>query len=245
MLIHSIDQTDSTNNYVATHVSELEDMTMVIAREQSAGRGQRGNSWESEPGKNLTFTVLFRPGNIHPRDQFAISEATALAITDYLAMEGVEAKVKWPNDIYVGDRKIAGILIEHSVTPGNIEHSRIGVGININQTEFRSNAPNPVSLAQITGCRYDLSLNADKVGGFLEKRLAECDTAEGRRRLHEQYKAALWRGDGSVHGVTDKTVGIGYPGVIKDVDPHGPITIINVNDGKLYTYNFKEIEFML
>ena len=107
---------DSTNSYVSHHAASLADMTMVIADAQTAGRGQRGNSWESEPGKNLTFTLLHRPKGVLPREQFAISEATALAVADFLEENGISAAVKWPNDIYVGDRKIAGILIEHSLT---------------------------------------------------------------------------------------------------------------------------------
>ena len=160
-----LEQVDSTNSYVSVHAGELDDMTMVIADTQTAGRGQRGNSWESEPGRNLTFTLLHRPEGIAPREQFAISEATALAIADFLEETGIRAKVKWPNDIYADDGKIAGILIELSLTGSAITDSRIGVGLNVNQREFRSDAPNPVSMANLLGADTDIS------------RVAACDTS--------------------------------------------------------------------
>ena len=113
---------------------------MVTAYRQTAGQGQRGNSWEAEPGKNLTFSILYRPAGLPPMAQFAMSEAVALAVVDFLGVHGLEAKVKWPNDIYVGDRKICGILIRHSITATCVDYSVIGVGINANQTEFLSDA---------------------------------------------------------------------------------------------------------
>ncbi|MDE6668417.1 MAG: biotin--[acetyl-CoA-carboxylase] ligase [Muribaculaceae bacterium] len=146
----SLDEVSSTNTWLAQHAAELPHLTMVTAARQIAGRGQRGNSWESEPGANLTFSLLIRPEDMPARSQFSISEATALAVTDLLATYGLTATVKWPNDIYVGDRKICGILIEHAVMGTSIMHSIIGVGLNVNQTRFISDAPNPVSLLQLT-----------------------------------------------------------------------------------------------
>ncbi len=165
-----LEEVDSTNSYVAVHAAELEDMTMVIADSQTAGRGQRGNSWESEQGKNLTFTLLYKPQGIAPREQFAISEAAALAVADFLVESGMEAKVKWPNDIYAGDRKISGILIEHALMGQTIQHTRIGIGLNVNQREFRSDAPNPVSMVQLLGSESDISRVAVGVGTHLDRR---------------------------------------------------------------------------
>lgn len=146
----ALEEVSSTNTWLAQHADELLHLTMVTAERQTAGRGQRGNSWESEPGANLTFSLLIRPEGVPARSQFSISEATALAVTDLLAIYGVKATVKWPNDIYVGDRKICGILIEHAVMGTSIMHSIIGAGLNVNQTRFVSDAPNPVSLLQLT-----------------------------------------------------------------------------------------------
>ncbi|MDE7409349.1 MAG: biotin--[acetyl-CoA-carboxylase] ligase, partial [Muribaculaceae bacterium] len=115
MKILHLDEVDSTNVYIMRNVAELEAPVMVTAYRQTAGQGQRGNSWEAEPGKNLTFSIFYRPVGLPPIAQFSMSEAVSLAVVDFLAGHGIEAKVKWPNDIYVDDRKICGILIRHSV----------------------------------------------------------------------------------------------------------------------------------
>lgn len=240
-----LEETDSTNSYVALHADELADDTMVMTGCQTAGRGQRGNSWESEPGKNLTFTLLHRPKDMAPRDQFAISEATALAVADFLVDSGVEALVKWPNDVYVGDRKIAGILIEHSVTSAGISHSRIGVGLNLNQREFRSDAPNPVSLVQLTGRETDISRAAVAVGTRLECRLAQAEDADGRRELHAEFKRRLWRGDGHPHPFRRRDTGETFAGIITDIAPDGMMTLLDTDNGCTAAYAFKEVEFLL
>ena len=240
-----LEQVDSTNSYVSVHAGELDDMTMVIADTQTAGRGQRGNSWESEPGRNLTFTLLHRPKGIAPREQFAISEATALAIADFLEETGIEAKVKWPNDIYAGDSKIAGILIEHSLTGSAITDTRIGVGLNVNQREFRSDAPNPVSMANLLGADTDISRVAARVGAHLEARLSLAATPEGREEMHREFKRRLWRGDGAPHPFRRRDTGETCPGVRTDVSPEGPITILDTASGSTSIFMFKEVEFLL
>lgn len=240
-----LESVDSTNSYVSLHSSELDNSTMVIADTQTAGRGQRGNSWESEPGKNLTFTMLFRPESMHPLEQFSISEATALAIVDYLRTAGIEAKVKWPNDIYVNDSKIAGILIEHSVTGKSIEHSRIGVGLNVNQREFKSDAPNPVSIYQLITEESDISRTAVAVGSALEQRLLMTSSAEGRKKLHAEFLQSLWRGDNQPHPFRRRSDGHEYAGIITGVSETGPIEILNIETRQTETYAFKEVEFML
>ncbi|MDE7180460.1 MAG: biotin--[acetyl-CoA-carboxylase] ligase [Muribaculaceae bacterium] len=244
-----LEEVDSTNSYVTRHAATLADMTMVLAESQTAGRGQRGNSWESEPGRNLTATLFWRPSGVAPRQQFAISEATALAVVDWLAFEGVEAKVKWPNDIYVADRKICGILIEHSLTASSIDHSRIGFGVNINQREFHSDAPNPVSLVQLTGEERDVSRAAASMGRYLEARLAQTATPEGRSSLHADFMAALWRGDGKPHPFRQRNPREGEPelfsGIIRDVSPEGPIRILDTDAGPTREFMFKEVEFIL
>lgn len=240
-----LEEVDSTNSYVSLHAGELAGMTMVIADSQTAGRGQRGNFWESQPGQNLTFTLLFRPTGILPREQFAISEATALAITDFLHDAGIRASVKWPNDIYVGESKISGILIEHSVTSTAIGHSRIGVGLNINQTEFLSDAPNPVSLSMLTGRTYDISRVAAAVGSRLEARLALTATPAGRESLHNEFRRGLWRGDGNPHPFRMRDSGATFAGIISDVEPDGHILILDTGNLQTYRFAFKEVEFLL
>lgn len=240
-----LEQVDSTNSYVAVHARELQDMTMVIADAQTAGRGQRGNSWESEPGRNLTFTLLHRPKGIHPREQFAISEATALAVTDFLSEAGIDARVKWPNDVYVGDRKIAGILIEHSLTGAAITDSRIGVGLNVNQREFVSDAPNPVSMRQILGTDSDISRTAARVGAHMERRLGLASDPEGRKSLHAEFLTRLWRGDGGEYPFRRRDTGETFSGVITGVSPEGPLSVLDTAAGRVSEFMFKEVEFLL
>lgn len=245
MFFLKIGEVDSTNNYVAAHASELPDRAMVIAERQTAGRGQRGNSWESAPGLNLTFTMLWRPERLLPREQFSLSEAVALAITDLLERYAIRARVKWPNDIYVGDYKIAGILIEHSVTSTAIEHSRIGIGLNVNQREFKSNAPNPVSMSLLTDSRYDLEKLTVEVADALVSRLEKSNGADDREKLHEEFKEKLWRGGDGPYVFRDKTTGNCFTGKISDVSPSGPISVYDCDTGCVRTYAFKEIEFVL
>lgn len=240
-----LEEVDSTNSYVAVHAAELEDMTMVIADSQTAGRGQRGNSWESEQGKNLTFTLLYKPQGIAPREQFAISEASALAVADFLVESGVEAKVKWPNDIYAGDRKISGILIEHALMGQTIQHTRIGIGLNVNQREFRSDAPNPVSMVQLLGSESDISRVAVGVGTHLERRLRRAETPAGRDTLHAEFKRRLWRGDGGEHPFRRRDTGETFPGIITDVSAEGPIEILDTASAQTLSFWFKEVEFIL
>lgn len=243
MEILHLAETDSTNSYVSSHAGELADMTMVVAEKQTAGRGQRGNSWESAPGMNLTFTLFFRPKAMAPSLQFAVSEATALAMVDFLSEQEVKAKIKWPNDIYVGDKKIAGILIEHSITPTHIEHSRIGVGVNVNQLEFISDAPNPVSLAQITGKKFDLKELVLAAAEALKKRLEMLDSEGGIASIHGEFKDNLWRYDGKKYDFRRNNQI--FQGIILDVSPKGPVTIMNCTTGRQESYFFKEIEFVI
>ena len=148
-------ETDSTNRWLAAHADEHD---MVVWTDfQTAGRGCGTNSWESEPGQNLLFSMLIHPTDVAPARQFAISMAISLDIVRTLQplVTHGELSIKWPNDIYWNDRKLAGILIESQIAAGLIRQCIIGVGLNVNQTLFRSDAPNPVSLRQITGQQHD------------------------------------------------------------------------------------------
>ena len=161
-----VEETDSTNNYLHARANpkELPEGSVVWADFQTAGRGQIGNAWESEAGANLTFSAVLYPSFLPANRQFLISQIAALSVKQLLDKYTGEVTIKWPNDIYWRDRKICGMLIENDLSGMSIYSSIIGIGININQKEFRSNAPNPVSLYQITGREYDL-----------EQLMEECD----------------------------------------------------------------------
>lgn len=222
-------------------------MTMLAAVAQTAGRGQRGNSWEATPGKNLTFSLLYHPGLLLPARQFAISEAVALAITDVLAGYGIRAKVKWPNDIYVGDNKICGILIDHALCGARIMHTVISAGLNVNQETFVSDAPNPVSMRQLTGADYDLQEVAEATGAALERRLAVITSWRpgedyGLAALHSEFMAALYRNDGELHAFTDTATGEEFEARIADVASDGILTL-ETSGGVRRRYTFKEVGF--
>ncbi len=241
-------ETPSTNSYVARHVETLPVPCAVRAVAQTAGRGQRGNSWEAEPGRNLTLSFLLRPEGILPREQFAVSEAVALAVCDTLQAHGIEAEVKWPNDIYVGDKKICGILIEHSLYGHEIRYSIAGVGLNVNQEAFLSDAPNPVSMAQLTGRQYDLSDMCARLGRAVEERMAQIASPEGRRGLHAEFMRRLWRRQGGPWPFRDAATGREFRAHIADVTPEGYLalrTSDKPSDPPSRLYAFKEVAFIL
>ena len=141
-----LDVAESSNDEARRAIDSLDNLSVVAVRCQTKGRGQRTNTWETAPGQNLTFSIVLKDLVILPSEQIAISQITALSVVDFLALHGIEAKIKLPNDIYVGNKKICGILIENSICSNNMKWSIIGVGINVNQTTFPFSLPNPTSI---------------------------------------------------------------------------------------------------
>src|ERR1035437_6675835 len=145
-----IEKTDSTNSYLSKLLGEktLFEGTVVITNRQEMGRGQRGTTWESEPNKNLTLSILLHPTFLRPDEQFQLNKAISLGVAGFVVgvlQVDVDVKIKWPNDIYIRNKKVAGILIENSVSGNNLQHSIIGIGINVNQEKFSAKLPNPTS----------------------------------------------------------------------------------------------------
>lgn len=246
MNIIKLNEATSTNTVLASMAADAPHGTIVYAVSQTAGRGQRGNSWESEPGKNITMSVLLKPASVAAAQQFAISEAVSLAIVTVLRrhINGHRITVKWPNDIYAGDRKICGILVENTLTGSRICHSIAGIGININQREFRSDAPNPVSIFQLTGRETPVE---EIMREFCEEILAafaRIDREGETMGLHGEYSAALWRADG-FYPYTEASTGKVFKGRIAGIAPTGHITLERQDDGRLLTYAFKEISAVL
>ena len=146
-----LDTIDSTNDEAKRKINTLSHLSVIAAYQQTSGRGQRGNTWSSEVGKNLTFSIIIKYGNdgyddLIPSNQFIISKIASIAVLDLLSMYGIKAEIKWPNDIYVNDKKIAGILIEHTLHGNSIAYSIIGIGINVNQRCFDQSLYNPTSV---------------------------------------------------------------------------------------------------
>lgn len=247
-------ETDSTNSWVSRNVSGLDSMTFVRASDQTAGRGQRGNSWESSPGLNLTFSLLWRPVSFPAVRQFAVSESVALGVVDALAFYGIQATVKWPNDIYVGDSKICGILIEHAVMGRDIMYSVCGVGLNVNQTVFTSDAPNPVSMAVTAGHEFDcgevmrvlmdrMRKRLDAIGSLGSSGPDGVRSAQAAEAQHSVFTENMWRGDGRSYPFRDMRTGLEFYGRISGVGQTG---MLSVEDGcQTREYAFKEIAFIL
>jgi len=169
------DQLNSTNNYAKTLIKEgkAEKWQVIYAAEQTAGRGQATNSWESEAGKNLTFSLIIEPEYIEAKNQFLISQAVSVGIVNYLKflINNEPIHIKWPNDIYVGMKKIAGILIENTIRNNKILYSVVGVGLNVNQTQFSKNAGNPTSLSLVNKAQYDIDTELDELTTYVANAL--------------------------------------------------------------------------
>lgn len=254
-MIKEFEQLPSTNTWAKEHSAQLSHGDIVVTHSQSAGRGQRGNSWEAEPGKNLTFTLFLKPAGIAPSEQFVISEIVALAVANavrHALAEAVAAhriKVKWPNDIYVDDRKIAGILIEHSISASGISHTIVGIGLNVNQTEFRSDAPNPVSLAQLAHKEFPLlplltEICDETTAAVSQVACADAASAVEREAIHNQFVRNLWRHDGEPHpfALPDGTT---FHAVISHISPDGSLSLLHPDGSPAGTYRFKEVAFVL
>jgi len=235
-----IDSAKSTNSYMMEIADEVADGVAVAARCQTAGRGQRGNSWESEPGKNLTFSLMLRPQGLDASEQFYISEAVALGVVDALLgklPEGAPVAIKWPNDIYWENRKVCGILIENSLMGRLINYSIAGIGINVNQREFVSDAPNPVSLWQISGREIPLEPFLEQVVDAIMSRMSM-----PHDELHAEYMNALWGRGGRTY--RDSATGEVFKACISDVAPTGHITLVPEGEAPRI-YAFKEVAVVL
>lgn len=145
--IISLPEVDSTNKYVRRHIEELDNLSVVTTLSQSNGRGQGDHTWHSEPGKNLLFSILVKNQDVPAAKQSIISDSVAESMVELLCRHGIEAWIKPPNDIWVDKKKICGILIEHSLRADRISWSIIGIGLNVNQTTFPSDLPNPTSMS--------------------------------------------------------------------------------------------------
>lgn len=243
MEILKLTKTTSTNDVLLAHPAPSpEEMVVAVAEYQTAGRGQAGNSWESERGKNLLFSILTCPQNIAVTDQYVLSMAGALALKAALDRYTDHITLKWPNDIYWRDRKISGTLIETTVKGKTIDRCVYGIGLNVNQHEFRSNAPNPVSLYNIIGVETPLEEVLDNVlQHFSEyhRRAEEGDCAS----ICSEYNAALFRREG-LHVYEDCATGERFEARISRVAPNGCLHLTDAN-GQERTYWMKEVRFIL
>ena len=239
LFIH-ISQTDSTNKYLQLF-SENETTpsgSIVLADYQTAGRGQIHNSWESEAEQNLTFSIYFCPENVPANMPFVISEMVSLSIKYTLDKYIADISIKWPNDIYYKDNKIAGILIENTISDIFIEKSIIGIGLNINQTKFISNAPNPVSMALATGHSFERLIIINEFHEIFSQQSERLNNS-CFNSIHNEYIKSLYRKEG-YHKYADID-GI-FEASIYDIEPTGQL-VLERSNGTLSKYTFKEVIF--
>lgn len=243
--IENIHQIPSTNDYLAhlCKANKAQEFYTVVTEYQSFGKGQRGNTWESEEGKNLLFSMVVYPTALEANKQFFLSMLTAVSIVDALSKYTDGFSIKWPNDIYWKDRKIAGILIENELQGKYITQSIIGVGLNINQDSFQSDAPNPVSLKQIIGVEINRIELFQKIlhGLVASYRLLEENFEEMSATLRILYLRSLYRRNGYY---PYQDAGGTFMAQFEHIDPSGHLYLQD-EQGQIRRYAFKEIEYIL
>ena len=241
-ILHLV-ETASTNSWLKAQ-SKLHDHTAVWTDFQTSGRGQKGNHWEGERAKNLLFSLLIHP-SLAANRQFHISMAVSLAIVRVIRryIPHPEAlTIKWPNDIYWQDSKIGGILIENTLQGTDIRDSIIGIGLNINQTVFRSSAPNPVSLKQITGNDTNReTLMRDILDAFDDYMFSGVKTEHMADGIKTEYMSALYRRDG-LYAFEDANGR--FMAAIADVEDDGRLILAD-DTGHRRRYAFKEVNFVI
>ncbi len=241
-IIH-LPTTKSTNTYMRDLVLSKgcdEEGTLVWSDYQTAGRGQKNNKWESEADKNLLFTLLMKPNMIPASEQFIISQIVSVAMCDVLEQYAEGFAIKWPNDIYYKDSKVAGILIENDLSGHVLYNSYIGIGLNVNQQEFISDAPNPISLYQIIGEETDRECLLKQITDYMMS-LYHFVIEGGEDAVKERYMNLLYRGDGFYPYRKNGEV---FEAQIKRISPLGHITLSDKN-GVEQTFDFKEVEFVI
>lgn len=214
---------------------------VIVAGHQTAGRGQRGHTWSSPPGENLLFSVVIDSSFLRADQQFMLLGAVALALVDTFALYGMDARIKWTNDIYIGDRKITGVLIDHSLcSDGRMSRSGAGIGINVNQRLFDPALPNPTSMALETGMEFD---RHEVLGRFHKCLTARLDMLHSgaHEELMRDYHSRIYRlGVASRFALPDGTL---FEATIRGVAPTGELML---DDGaEVKPWLFREVSFVI
>lgn len=242
-----VESIDSTNNELLRRSASLDNLSVLAAYSQTAGRGQRGNTWTAEPGENLTFSIFLRfdPSGLPPvkaSGQFILSELITLTVSDWLLAKGARAQIKWPNDIYVGRRKIAGILIESSLAGEDLATSVIGCGLNLNQSDFPPQLVNPTSLSLVTGRRYDLEESLKEIMDIFLNYISLMQRLDGPSAIRESYLSRLYQ-KGIPCPYTDCLRGESFTGTILGLTPGGKLLVSTPTGPR--EFSFKEISYII
>ena len=236
------DEIDSTNRWLRDNCDRCTHGFVVDADFQTAGKGQATNRWESARGENLLFSLLLEPTKVPVAQQFLLSELVALATTDTLhELLGQEIRIKWPNDIYAGDCKLCGILIETLLNGNQMAKAIVGIGLNVNQTAFVSDAPNPISMQQIAGRPFDreqvLQLLTTRILDYYDQfNIVQAS------QWQQRYANALYRHTG-LHPFRLPN-GKTFCAAIDRIEPTGHLVLRN-EKGILQTFAFKEVQFVV
>jgi len=242
IILHQYNYLDSTNEEALRLISdEKAGEGMVLrAHEQTRGRGTGENSWESEPGKNLTFSVILQPRFLEPSRQFALTEMISLALFDVTECRfGCEfLHIKWPNDLYFNNKKLAGVLVQNRIKANQLDFSVIGVGLNVNQKKFFSDAPNPASLIHFSKKEESLSCLLDEIleqlGYYYEKIKADTKSLDDLY-LQKLYRMGEWAKYSDEAGI--------FMAKITGINRYGQLLMTD-RQGNLRVYGFKEVKFL-
>lgn len=217
----------------------LEEGTIVNAEYQTSGKGHQGNSWSSQKGKNLLFSILLKPEFLSLEKTFHLSRIISLSVIDVLDKQGIKAEIKWPNDILVGSSKICGILIENAISGNKILHAVIGIGLNVNQDKFDSDIPSPTSLCLEKGCHYDRDLLIEEFRSALESWYQVLLMGNENNILHT-YHDRLYLVDKPARYSDGKT---DFNASILGVLPGGELEVMT-EGGEIRRFGFKEIGYI-
>ncbi|MFK5855753.1 MAG: biotin--[acetyl-CoA-carboxylase] ligase [Bacteroidota bacterium] len=244
--IIKLPKVSSTNSYAQHQIesNSSHEGDVIFTLNQQVGRGQGKNIWESETGSNLNISIILQPKMIHASQQFVLTQLVSLAIiqllSEYINDNEHEIKIKWPNDIYVGDNKIAGILFQNFIKGNEIEYSIVGIGINVNQLKFLSLAPNPISIIHHTNKQTDIGSLLNNLLENIAANYKKYATESTFPKLKSKYINNLYQYD--IWANYSDSVGK-FKGKIIDIDEFGRLIVKMENDHEKL-YMFKEIEFL-
>lgn len=241
-LIH-YPQLDSTNNECRRllQANQIGEGAVIMTAWQSAGRGFGRNRWESAPNQNLTISILLQPQNLRAEDQFFLTCITSLALKDTVGLlipNADDIRIKWPNDLYAGNKKLAGILVENDVMGPFISNSILGIGLNVNQKQFESDAPNPISVALLSGQNHEVSEVLQILWDCLMHWYQQLQQGQAKH-IRQAYLTAMYRfGQWARYACGEQV----FEARITGTDPHGQL-LMEDRSGKLLCFEFKEVRF--
>ncbi|MCQ2322868.1 MAG: biotin--[acetyl-CoA-carboxylase] ligase [Bacteroidales bacterium] len=247
--IFVFDELQSTNDFLHDRISagiDIDD-TVVVARHQTAGKGMGNNRWESQDGKNLLFSIALNVSFLKAEEQFKISQAVAVAILNVISTKllnvsnSLISSIKWPNDIYINSRKLAGMLIQNTISGMMMQTSIVGIGLNVNQMEFDDNVPNPVSLKMLTGIDFDLDLLLKELIINIKTAVESLRTESGKLSVDEIYRNNLFRfGQWADYEIDNEIKTL----IINGYDKYGRLCLCDKN-GHDFVCDIKEIRFIV